>query len=275
MRHLYRGRQVALLTRHAKSATIGPVLQDGLAIELVVTDAFDTDLLGTFSGEIARALPAHRCGLRKAELAIELTGLDVGIGSEGTFGPGPLGGLMAWNIEFLVWHDRTRDWTITGRSQGPSQASREALTSVEQAIRFAAGAPVGQGLIVRGNGQVFKALHEADTILEAASACLSGRRDEPASIEFDLRACHSPERRARIEAATHDLVARLLALCPRCGRPDFSPDDVEYGRPCAECDAPTPLVSATRAVCLDCGFTARQAAPASYADPAYCPHCNP
>jgi len=275
MRHPYRGAPAALLSRHDKSATIGPVLQAGLDIQLVVTDAFDTDLLGTFSGEMARTLPAHRCGLRKAELACELTGLDVGIGSEGTFGPGPLGGLMAWHVELLVWHDRARNWTITGRAQGPSQARREALTSVEQAAGFAAGAPVGQGLIVRGHGQIFKALHDPDAIFAAVSACLSGHRDESASIEFDLRACHSPQRRARIEAATHDLVTRLLALCPRCGRPDFSPDVAEHGLPCADCAAPTPLVSATRAVCADCGYTTRQPVPATCADPACCPHCNP
>lgn len=89
-------KNAALLTKHRKSQQLAPVLYD-IGIELVEIDFFDTDELGTFSGEIERKLSPKDCALIKAKKAVELTGLNVGLGSEGSFGGGPLAGFMNWN----------------------------------------------------------------------------------------------------------------------------------------------------------------------------------
>lgn len=82
MAHIYERAEVALLTRHGKEKILAPSLAAGLEVRLLHTDGYDTDRLGTFSGEVPRTLSALACAQKKAELACELTGADIGLGSE-------------------------------------------------------------------------------------------------------------------------------------------------------------------------------------------------
>ena len=56
-------------------------------MHLTVLLAFDTDRLGTFSGEIERVGSAKDTAIRKARLGITVTNLPCGFASEGRFGP--------------------------------------------------------------------------------------------------------------------------------------------------------------------------------------------
>jgi len=275
MTHPCRGVRAALLTRHGKGSVIGPVLRDGLAIEVVETDAFDTDRLGTFSGEIERTLSPLDCARRKAELAIECTGLTVGLGSEGSFGPGPLGPLGTWNTELIAWHDPPHGWTIVGRAQGPCSVRRQVVHDVPSALDFARQIPVDQALIVSSGSRYHKALYGVDAVAAAAAACLALAPGTAVTIEFDLRAQHSPERRTRIAAAARDLLRRLESLCPRCGRPDFCPDLLIPGLPCADCGEPTQTARERAARCTACRHEARFPVADVVADPQFCSACNP
>jgi len=275
MAHPCRGVRAALLTRHGKSLVIGPILRDGLDIEVVETDAYDTDRLGTFSGEIERTLSPLDCARRKAELAIETTGLAVGLGSEGSFGPGPLGPLGTWNTELIVWYDAPRGWTIVGRAQGPCSVRRSVVHDIPSALDFARQTPAGQALIVSSGSRYYKALYGLDAVSAAATACRELDPQTPLTLHFDLRAQHSPERRARIGAAARDLLRRLLSLCPRCGRPDFCPDLAIAGLPCADCGEPTQETRERLARCAACEQEARYPVPDVVADPQYCAACNP
>jgi hypothetical protein len=69
---------VALLTKHDKAGMVAPALAP-LGLEVLATDGFDTDTLGTFSGEVERTLSPLECARRKARLACELTGLPVAV----------------------------------------------------------------------------------------------------------------------------------------------------------------------------------------------------
>ena len=75
--------EAALLTKHHKLALIAPALATA-GIQVRSTDAFDTDTLGSFSGETPRLQTPLECARTKARLAAELTGLPIGIGSEGS-----------------------------------------------------------------------------------------------------------------------------------------------------------------------------------------------
>jgi len=70
-----------------KEALLRPCYSKALNWQVVSTDAFDTDQLGTFSGETSRTLSPSDCAARKAHLACELTGLSMGLGSEGSLMP--------------------------------------------------------------------------------------------------------------------------------------------------------------------------------------------
>jgi hypothetical protein len=254
---------------------VAPVLARGLDIEVVATSAYDTDRLGTFSGEVERTLSPLACARRKAELGVLLTGLPYGIGSEGTFGAGPLGGLGSWNVELLVWLDPAQDLLIAGRAQGPSGARDGSFDEAAAAEPFLAETPQGQGLILRCGNYLAKGLADAAAVRAAMAECGAGSAGRPFSLTWDLRAHQAPQRRQLILAAADDLLQRLSLLCPQCGRPDFAPDHVETGLPCRDCGMPTQEILRREARCAGCGHTKSHPASQAAADPMYCPGCNP
>ena len=50
----FAGRKLVIATKHDKQTVIGPLIEAFLGAEWFINSAFDTDLLGTFSGEIER-----------------------------------------------------------------------------------------------------------------------------------------------------------------------------------------------------------------------------
>lgn len=115
----YRNSAVALLTRHRKAAQVAPALAP-LGLQVIETTAFDTNQLGSFSGEIARQQSARDCAREKARRACALTGLRLGIGSEGSFGGGPFPGLLNWDHELLLLHDAQTGRTSPRSRPAPS-----------------------------------------------------------------------------------------------------------------------------------------------------------
>ncbi|MDP5030728.1 DUF6671 family protein, partial [Paraglaciecola sp.] len=220
-------RVVALLTRHGKGRVIAPILQNKLNWRLHTSDAFDTDQLGTFSGETPRTLTASGCAEYKARLACELTGLSIGLGSEGSFDAGPYGGLLPWNQELLTCVDIDNNWQVTGIAHGPSFHQQRVLKSSDKLSEFIEDIPKGQALILypqsRPADTLFKGVHGKDNIQAAFQEC-QVRYSEAVVVEYDLRAMHCPERLNRISQATENLFARLQCCCPNCKRPGFWPD---------------------------------------------------
>ncbi len=87
----YEGRTVAFLTQHGKQDLVREPLEAALGCQLVHTDGYDTDQLGTFTRELTRAGSQLDAARKKASIGMALTGASVGLASEGAFGPDPLG----------------------------------------------------------------------------------------------------------------------------------------------------------------------------------------
>jgi len=51
---MFEGRKLLVVTKHHKEKVIGPILSKELGVECAVARNFDTDILGTFSGEVER-----------------------------------------------------------------------------------------------------------------------------------------------------------------------------------------------------------------------------
>ena len=71
----FNGRRGILATMHQKEAAISPILKKELGLEMVLPDQFDTDIFGTFTGEVKRmgdqleaGLPLHGMILRTKDL---------------------------------------------------------------------------------------------------------------------------------------------------------------------------------------------------------------
>ena len=51
---MFKGRKLLIATKHEKQKVIAPILETELGVKCFIVDNFDTDELGTFSGEIER-----------------------------------------------------------------------------------------------------------------------------------------------------------------------------------------------------------------------------
>ena len=95
-------------TKHEKAKLVNKYFNDILALhvqEVVV----DTDVFGTFSGEIERVGTPLETAVKKARTGIALTGNPFAIASEGSVGPDPLLGFFNANVETMVFVDEELD----------------------------------------------------------------------------------------------------------------------------------------------------------------------
>ena len=196
----YAHRQTAFLTQHGKESLIGPMLQAALGCQVVRAEGYDTDRLGTFSGEVPRLESQLQTARRKARIGMELLGTPVGLASEGAFVPDPFGGMLPWNIELLVWIDDERQLEVIGMAQGPARSLQRTVQDEAALMQFAqeAGFPEHQ-LMMRPEGvthpRVRKGLSDARTLRSAFAAC---RQESPKGqvwVENDLRAFATPRAR--------------------------------------------------------------------------------
>ncbi len=268
-------RDTALLTRHHKDRVIGPALAE-VGLRVRVTDAFDTDQLGTFTRDVPRAGTQIEAARRKARIGMELLGLSLGVASEGAFGPDPYG-VMPWNVEMVVFVDDAEDLVVVGRAHGPARHLHATVSTLDELHRFAQGADFPRhGLVLRvaPDGPPVRGLCEPDALRSAFEALGGGA--VPLHVEHDLRAHVHPDRMARIDAAARDLARRLASPCPACGAPGFDRVSWIAGRPCGHCGAPTSLPRAAEWGCVRCDHRVeRSVDDEGPADPTWCPLCNP
>lgn len=270
----FQGAHFGLLSLHDKASIIAPLLAERWQASLTNTTAFDTDSLGTFSGEVERRLSPLECALRKARLALELTGADFGLGSEGSFGLAPWGfGVL--NQELVACVPAGADWVVVGCHASPVAVAECRYGDSDALAKFWQTLPEGQGVMLSGDGRVAKGLCSASEVQAHLAAWYGERIPPDVRIAYDLRAHQSPVRRGNIARAVINLLERLDNPCSHCGRPGFWPDHREIGLPCAECGAPTNSLLARIARCEGCGCQQAYPVEVQHADPASCPLCNP
>jgi hypothetical protein len=276
----YAGASFALLTKHRKGDVIAPRFARAMGASVREITTFDTDTLGTFTREVPRFGNQLDAARRKAELAIELSGCPLGLGSEGSFAPGPFG-LGAFNLEIITLVDRLRGLEITGaiREIGHQACGTfeawDSLAEFGRNMKFPAHA-----LIMRPDGandqRLRKDIHGWDSLRTAFDEILPVSATGVVFVESDLRAHRNPTRMENIGTACDDLIARLLHPCPVCHAPGFGLTRLKAGLPCSWCGTPTNDWQAEEFHCVACPhLELRTRADLSRADPTYCPHCNP
>jgi hypothetical protein len=150
----YQGRTVALLTQHGKEQVIAPALEPHLDCVVKHVTGFDTDQLGTFTRDIPRPATQLEAVRRKARKGMELSGLSIGLASEGSFGPDPFSGLFLWNVELLVWIDDDLGIEVVGIAQGTARSGHLQASDWSAVETFAASEGFPQHhLVLRSNGQ--------------------------------------------------------------------------------------------------------------------------
>lgn len=212
---------------------------------------------------------------------MELSGLPLGLASEGAFGPDPMAGLFPWNVELLVFIDDERGIEVTGMAQQATRFAHLLTDDWEQATQFArqAGFPEHH-LVVRPQGQddprIKKDIATWATLEAAFRRACAQAENGQAFLENDLRAHAHPTRRDAIRLAAEDLAMKLDSPCPACGAPGFWVVERLAGLPCADCGAPTREIRADIHGCLKCAHReTRERAGVEHADPGRCDYCNP
>ncbi|MHB8915773.1 MAG: DUF6671 family protein [Thiobacillus sp.] len=277
----YTGRPIALLTQHGKEGVIASVLDTALGCRVERVSGFDTDTLGTFTRDIPRAGTQREAARRKARIGMELSGLPLGLASEGSFGPDPMTGMFAWNVELLLFIDDERGIEVTGVAQGKTNFAHLLTGDWAAAEAFARQARFpAHHLVVcperEDDPRMCKGIADWPALETAFCAARAESANGQVVIETDVRAHANPTRMISIGLAAEDLAKRLCSLCPDCGTPGFGIVERVAGLPCANCGAPTRETRAEIHGCLKCAHhDTHERTNLELADPGRCDNCNP
>ncbi len=186
----YMGKSCLLATMHDKQKAISPSFSNILQLQIEVAK-IDTDQLGTFTGEIERKGSALDCVRQKCELAMNKTGVDIGIASEGSFGPHPFIPFIACDHEILYFIDRDRGFHLyQSLFSSKTNYYTEAISDSKRLKEFADQLLFpSHGLIVRPNkcqtkSMIFKGIQTLDKLEEAFIKCCRASIAEPQYCSF-------------------------------------------------------------------------------------------
>ena len=272
------GKSAVVATMHGKEQVIRPSLSL-LGLSFLPAPSIDTDRFGTFTREIQRTGNQKDALLAKAQAGLELSPkADFAIASEGAFGPHPTLPFLSSGFEMVGLLERQSGNLVIGYHLTTETNFAQALAKTwSDAENFAAQIGFPQHAIVvmeTQNGPVLaKGLCNKEDFQPLCEAAI--KRIGSVWLETDMRAHLNPTRMTAIGKAAGDLLHRLQARCPNCGYPDWVPQ-VNGGRPCALCKAPTNEAWIEKYLCTACGHREeRLIDPERKVEPRHCNFCNP
>ncbi|RXI96169.1 hypothetical protein DS745_20720 [Anaerobacillus alkaliphilus] len=274
-------RKCVVATMHQKEEVMAPILKRELSVEIVLPKDFDTDMFGTFAGDVERVGDQLEAARNKLHKALELTGCDLGIASEGSFGPHPVVPFLPFNQELVLFIDKKNDLEVVGfvANTDTNFGSKE-VKSFKEAYEFAVSKYFPEhGVILKTmDGKVIaKGIVLEEKLKEVIEEMGLGSSEEGFFVETDMRAMYNPTRMKNIELATMNLVNKLINCCPSCQTPGFEVVDRKKGLPCEYCHRPTDLIKSDLWGCKKCLHQEEREYPTGvrFADPSRCNYCNP
>jgi len=279
----YARSSIVLTTKHGKVSAIAPPFRKKLAAEVTECN-LDTDMFGTFSGEVERKNNALESACHKCEWGMKQILADYGLASEGSFGPHPFIPFLPCDHEILYFIDRKRDFHLhishlSQRTNYQMQVidSLEALQKLAQQTQFPSHA-----LIIRPNAWedksiIFKGIQSQNLLEEAFKESLKHSADNKVWVETDMRAHLNPSRMVVITELAEKLAERLANTCPKCNMPGWGKVRVQKGLECNCCKSETELVKTEIFGCTKCDYeeTKQRADSLTSATPENCSYCNP
>jgi len=284
--HPYLGRTAVLGSKHGKGSLIALPLLGSIGLS-VRTIEVDTDRLGTFAGDVPRALPMREAAIAKARMAMDEAECALGLASEGTVGPDPQVPLIVSDRELIVLVDDASG--VVHQESVRSMDIKAASAAVRPGddldpLLARAGFPAHR-LIVRPEGieparlptgLLHKGIADRAALEATIRDCAAQSPTGQSRVESDLRAHCSPTRRTSIARAAWRLGFRLASRCPACRAPGWGVVDELRGLPCRMCAdwlprAPCGLVLG----CGQCGHLVERPDGRTAEDPGRCPSCNP
>jgi len=270
-----------IATMHAKEQVIAPLLKEAFGMELLLPNQINTDVLGTFTGEVERPGSPIETLRRKCELILKHEDSELAIASEGSFGPHPGAFFIAADEEFVMLKGKQYGLEITGKALSTAtNFSAQKIYNETSLLEFLekVGFPE-HAIILRPSKEiynnVYKGLQKKEPVLQIFNQFI--KEHGMAYIETDMRAMYNPTRMKVIAEATKSLIQKMKQLCPECALPGFDISDSITGLPCQLCGMPTRSIKSFVYACKGCGYREdriRDNGKISE-DPMYCDYCNP
>ena len=278
---MFENRKLLIATKHQKESVIAPIFEKELGVSCFVDETFDTDTLGTFTGEIERELDPISTAREKCLRAMKLSNVDLGIASEGSFGSHPSIFFASADDEFLIFIDTLNNIEVIARELSTStNFNGKQVQSQQELFEFAdqIGFP-SHGLILRKSKDENTDIHKGITDIESLKKSFEQLHSKYHSVyaETDMRAMYNPTRMTVIEKATQKLVQKIKSTCPQCQIPGLGITDAKKGLECSLCGSPTNSALSYIYTCQHCQLTKEELYPHNNTteDPMYCDYCNP
>ena len=278
---MFAGNKALIVSKHGKEKVIAPLFQQSLGITCIVSENFDTDLLGTFTGEVERASDSLTTAVQKVSLGLEVYNHDLGIANEGSFGPHPNIPFIPCDEEIMIFMDRKHNLQITERILSVETNFNAAqIQHEDDLIQFATGAMFpSHALIIREKKDdkhgIIKGIANWEYLLQSFHQMK--KNHGMAYIETDMRAMYNPTRMTVIEKLTQRLINKINSQCPSCHTPGFGVSEVKSGLPCEQCGSPTRSILINVLHCEKCSFQKEKMYPhhKTTEEAMYCDVCNP
>src|SRR5574343_996122 len=133
---VYLRQNVALLTQHGKEIPLREVLAGGLGCQIQHIGNYDTDRFGSFTRDIARTGSQLDAARAKARMGMQLSGLTIGLASEGAVGPNPVSFLLPHNLELLLWIDDGLGIEVVATASGNTNFACKTVSDYAAAKAF-------------------------------------------------------------------------------------------------------------------------------------------
>jgi hypothetical protein len=278
---MFEGRRLLIATMHQKEKVIAPIFEKGLGVFCFVPENYDSDIFGTFSGEVERKANALETVRTKCLAAMAEFDCDLGIASEGSFGSHPSIFFAQADDEFLIFIDKKNDLEIIVRElslntnfNGDNILNTEMLLDFAKKVQFPSHA-----IILRSSPNEFSGIVKGITTVRQLEESFEYLMDINGSVyaETDMRALYNPTRMDVIKIAAEKLLESIQTECPSCKTPGFSITDVKPGLPCSWCSAPTRSTLSFIYSCKKCSFSFEKMFPhqKTTEEPGFCDSCNP
>lgn len=277
----FANRQLIIATKHGKEKAIAPVVESGLGVKTFISENLDTDVLGTFTGEIERKNDPLTTLRKKCQMAMEIYKCDLCIATEGSFGPHPSHFFMSANDELAILVDKKHGFEILVRELSmETNFSGSKIESQTELEDFACRTSFpSHALIVRdemnSNKRIVKGITDREMLMRTFEETY--QTFGTAYVETDMRAFFNPKRMKTIAKAAEKLVAKANTFCPACLAPGFGVSKAKNGLPCKICCTPTESTLYHVYECIKCNYSTRKMFPYGITaeDPMYCIMCNP
>ncbi len=278
---MFEGRKLVIATKHKKESVLTPLLEKGLDVKCFVPDYFDTDLLGTFTGEVERTDDPIATARKKCLLAMEEFDCDMAVASEGSFGIHPAMFFAYADEEILFFIDKKSKLEISVREictetnfNGSEIKTAQDLKDFAKYAKFPT-----HGLIIKKSKEKFTETVKGITDWKKLNTTFHEFIEKYGSafVETDMRAMYNPTRMKAIEMAAKKLIDKINSCCPNCNTAGFGITDRKEGLPCNLCGFKTRSTLSYIYTCQKCFYTKEAMYPNNITkeDPTYCDMCNP